>query len=81
MRILNPSVYLVLINTDICLSPYSVVEFETKVRRSFAKISQLQRRPTTTSVLNVKAIVGAFNQERALAGASSMILKSSQTFA
>ena len=32
------------------------------------------------SVLNVKAIVGAFNQERALVGAFSMIVKSSRTF-
>ena len=53
----------------------SVVELETKVRRSFAKISQLQRRPTTASVLNVKAIVGAFNQEKALVGAFSVIVQ------
>ena len=30
--------------------------------------------------LNVKALVGAINQEKALVGAFSMILKSSQTF-
>ena len=32
------------------------------------------------SVLNVKALVGAFNQEKALAGAFSVIVKSSRTF-
>ena len=30
--------------------------------------------------LNVKALVGAFNQEKALAGAFSVIVKSSRTF-
>ena len=32
------------------------------------------------SVLNVKALVGAFNQEKALVGAFSVIVKSSQIF-
>ena len=32
------------------------------------------------SVLNVKVLVGAFNQEKALEGAFYMNLKSSQTF-
>ena len=32
------------------------------------------------SVLNVKALVGAFNQEKALVGAFSVIVKSSQSF-
>ena len=32
------------------------------------------------SVLNVKALVGAFNQEKALVGAFSVIVKSSQNF-
>ena len=32
------------------------------------------------SILNVKALVGAFNQEKALVGAFSMIVKSSRTF-
>ena len=32
------------------------------------------------SVLNVKALVGAFNQEKALVGAFSVIVKSSGTF-
>ena len=31
-------------------------------------------------VLNVKALVGAFNQEKALVGAFSVIVKSSQSF-
>ena len=30
--------------------------------------------------LNVKALVGAFNQEKALVGAFSVIVKSSRTF-
>ena len=30
--------------------------------------------------LNVKALIGAFNQEKALVGAFSMIVKSLQTF-
>ena len=33
------------------------------------------------SVLNVEALVGAFKQEKALVGAFSVIVKSSQTFA
>ena len=32
------------------------------------------------SVLNVKVLVGAFNQEKALVGAFSVIVKSSRTF-
>ena len=32
------------------------------------------------SFLNVKALVGAFNQEKALVGAFSVIVKSSRTF-
>ena len=31
--------------------------------------------PSYHSVLNVKALVGTFNQEKALAGASSVIVK------
>ena len=33
------------------------------------------QRPCLNSVLNVKALVGAFNQEKALVGAFSMIVK------
>ena len=32
------------------------------------------------SVINVKMLVGTFNQEKALEGAFSVIVKSSQTF-
>ena len=50
----------------------------------FPKISQSQRRPLLgeclNSVLNVKALVGAFNQEKALVGAFSVIVKSLGTF-
>ena len=33
------------------------------------------------SVFNVKAIIGTFNKEKAIVGAFSVIVKSSQTFA
>ena len=36
--------------------------------------------PVKHSILNVKALVGAFNQEKALVGAFSVIVKSSRTF-
>ena len=36
--------------------------------------------PVQHSVLNVKAVVAAFNQEKALVGAFSVIVKSSGTF-
>ena len=37
-------------------------------------------RPFENSVLNVKVLVGTFNQEKALVVAFSMIMKSSRTF-
>ena len=45
-------------------------ELQTKVKRRFAKILQ-----SRSSVLNVKALVGALNQEKALIGSFSVILK------
>ena len=52
-----------------------------KTMRRFAKISQSQRRPLIANrALNVKALVDSFNQEKALVGAFSMIVKSSRTF-
>ena len=46
----------------------------------FAVHSRASNEPSRRFVLNVKAIVGTFNQEKALAGAFSVILKSSRTF-
>ena len=37
--------------------------------------------PVQHSVLNVKVLVGAFNQEKALAGAFSVIVKTEGSFA
>ena len=69
--------------------PY-LSELQTKVIRRFLKISQSQRRPLhrhrrnyhmlTNSVLNVTVVVAAFNQEKVVVGAFSVIVKSSQTF-
>ena len=39
-----------------------------------------RRKKLMCSVLNVKALVGDFNQEKALVGAFSVIMKSSRTF-
>ena len=36
--------------------------------------------PVAHSVLNVKALVGTFNQKKALGGAFSVIVKTSRTF-
>ena len=46
------------------------IELQTKVKRRFAKILQ-----SRSSVLNVKALVGTLNQEKALVGAFSVIVK------
>ena len=51
----------------------SPVEFQTMVPEDYAKISQSRRRPLL--VLNVKVLVGAFNQEKALVGAFSVIVQ------
>ena len=45
-------------------------ELQTKVKRRFAKISQ-----SWSSVSNVKARAGAFNQEKAVVRAFSVIVK------
>ena len=49
-------------------------------KRRFAKTSQSRRVLCLNSDFNVKVLLGAFNQEKALAGAFSVIVKSSRTF-
>ena len=71
---------------------YYLLELQTKVPEYNVQFSQSRRRPLLghltydsynwkpVCVLNVKVLVGAFTQEKALVGTFSMILKSSRTF-
>ena len=52
-----------------------LLELQTKVREYFTIMEM-----APTSVLTVKALLGAFNEERALIGAFSVIVKYSRTF-
>ena len=63
--------------------PELILELETKVIRRYPKISQSTYRrltPIQHSVLNVKVLVGAFNQEKALVGAISVIVEPMDRF-
>ena len=53
----------------------SASQFRVYLQRVNAHLTQC-----LNSILNMKALVGAFNQEEALAGVFSVIMKSSRTF-